>query len=116
MYVVYTHKPLHHTHCAPGHGFQTVHVVTDQCYGEQQVVRGRGGVEGAELGVWQVADGGGAGQRVIGYPQGHRAAEGVAVCRQALELQRLLRGQRSVGHKNHPACECVCSDGYLDIS
>ena len=85
----------------------------DYPYGEQQVVRGRGGVEGAELGVWQVADGGGAGQRVIGYPQGHRAAEGVAVCRQALELQRLLRRRHVKGGAVRvyvcvSVCVCVC--------
>jgi hypothetical protein len=26
-----------------------------------------------------------------------------------------LRGQRSVGHKNHPACECVCDQMVILI-
>ena len=69
-----------------------MHVATDHYYGNQQVVRCRCGIEGVQLGVWQVADGGRAGQRVIGYPQAHRAAEGAPVCRQALKLQGLVRG------------------------
>ena len=81
-----------------------MHVAT-HLYGEKQLVFGGAcGGEGGELGVWQVVDGGGASQCVVGYPQGHRAAEGALALlyRQALVLQSLS------GHRRECVCVCVC--------
>ena len=76
--VAYTHKPTHHTPPVnPGMGLK--HVAADHYNGEQLVVRCRYGVEGDESGVWKVVYWGGAGQRVIGHPQGHPAAVPVPV-------------------------------------